>query len=222
MSIPVLTSVLLAHRYEVVRAGVRRMLSQSSTTELLADVASGPQAIDYARTLEPDVVILDEHLPHISCADTARIIGQEVPSSRLLLWAETATSEAIRSATQAGFHGVITPDVSSTELVSLIVAAARREPAISAAGHALIAQVGTAPVESASPVGFTPREREIVRMVVHGFTSQQIGKELFISSRTVETHRARIMDKIGVKKTAAMVRFALDHPTLFELTNTAP
>ncbi len=59
-------------------------------------------------------------------------------------------------------------------------------------------------------------------MVVQGLTSQQIGKALFISARTVETHRARIMDKIGVKKTAGMVRFAFDHPELFELADPAP
>lgn len=221
MSMQILCSVVFAHRFDVVRAGVRRIVSLSPSMELVADVATGPQTIDYSRTLEPDVVVIDELVPHISSAEIARILVGEVPRSRLLLWADQVAADSIRQAMQAGFHGVITPDVSASELVHLIEAASRMEPAMSASALAVLSKAGTAPVAENIRHDFTNREREIVRMVVQGLTSQQIGKELFISARTVETHRARIMDKIGVKKTAGMVRFALDHPALFEIADSA-
>lgn len=214
-------SVVVAHRHDVVRAGVRRIISLSSSIELVADVVTGPQAIDYGRTLEPDVVLIDEGVPLISSGDIARILSQEVPRSRLVLWADAATADSIRQAMQAGFHGVITPDVSASELLHLIEAAARNEPAMSATALALLSKTSAPSLSEGIRHDFTSREREIVRMVVQGLTSHQIGKALFISARTVETHRARIMDKIGVKKTAGMVRFAFDHPELFEMEDRA-
>jgi DNA-binding NarL/FixJ family response regulator len=209
--------VLIADDHEISRIGIRRLLSVSPDIEIVAEAVNGLQTLDLARSLKPDVVLMDVNMPTMSGIDAASRSKSELPNIKVIMLSAANEQETVERALYAGADGFLTKEVGSVELCGAIVNVMQGERVFSKSIIALL-EGGEAPRSEEQPhFSLTKREEQIVALVAAGLTSQEIGKKLFISHRTVETHRARIMDKLGVSNTAGLVRFALLHARYFNL-----
>lgn len=218
-----LIRMVIADDHEISRIGIRRMLSSSSDVEVLAEAVNGAQALDLARSLKPNVVLLDINMPTMTGFEAAQRIKAELPDTMVIMLTSQDDEKSVERALYAGADGYLSKEVGSAELLDAVRTVVLGERVFS---RTIINQLeGKAQVsqqtDNQPPISLTKREEEIVSLVARGLTSQEIAKKLFISPRTVETHRARIMDKLGVNNAAGLVRFALLHSTYFDLRNNA-
>lgn len=212
--------ILIADDHEISRIGIRRLIGGANDIEVVAEAVNGAQTIDLAKTLKPNVILMDVFMPNVSGIEAAQKIKGEMQDVYIIMLSSSEDSESIERAMYAGADGYLSKEVTSTELVEAIrnVMVGERVYSRTILNHLEGKQEKSQSNEP--PVSLTKREEEIVTLVAKGLTSQEIGKKLFISPRTVETHRARIMDKLGVSNAAGLVRFALLHATYFNLNNT--
>jgi len=213
--------IIIADDHEISRIGIRRLVSGASDIEVMAEAANGGQTIDLARSLKPDVILMDVLMPQVSGIEAAQRIKTDMKDVYVIMLSSADDQTSIERAMYAGADGYLSKEVTSNELVEAIRNVVVGERVFS---RTILNQLEGKAADSARadepPVSLTKREEEIVTLVAKGLTSQEIGKKLFISPRTVETHRARIMDKLGVNNAAGLVRFALLHATYFNLHGT--
>ena len=212
--------IIIADDHEISRIGIRRLVSGASDIEVLAEAANGSQTIDLTRSLKPDVILMDVLMPQVSGIEAAQRIKSDMKDVYVIMLSSADDQKSIERAMYAGADGYLSKEVTSEELVEAVRNVVVGERVFS---RTILNQLeGKAEAAQADepPVSLTKREEEIVTLVAKGLTSQEIGKKLFISPRTVETHRARIMDKLGVNNAAGLVRFALLHATYFNLHGT--
>jgi DNA-binding NarL/FixJ family response regulator len=216
--------VVIADDHEISRIGLRRMLSASPDIEVIAEAATGAQTIDLTNSLHPDVVLMDVIMPGLSGIEAAQKIKQEAPKTMIIMISSAEDQQSIDRALYAGADGYLSKEVGSVELGEAIKNVMLGERVFSRSILGMLeGKTNGAPATASTepPVSLTKREEEIVVLVAQGMTSQEIAKKLFISPRTVETHRARIMDKLGVNNAAGLVRFALLHSAYFNLKDQA-
>jgi DNA-binding NarL/FixJ family response regulator len=208
-------TVFLADDHAVLRDGLRFLLDAQEDIEVVGDAANGRDAVRWVPELRPDVVILDIAMPELNGIDAAVQIGELCPSSRIIMLSMHSTSEHIFRALQAGAYGYLLKESAGGELV----AAVRRV----AAGHRYLSQEisevmmqdyvhqrETAEVQSPL-ASLSPREREILQLVVEGKSSAEIADMLFLSPKTVGTYRSRLMQKLGIDDLPGLIKFAIQH-----------
>jgi DNA-binding NarL/FixJ family response regulator len=171
----------------------------------VGEAGSAKQAVTKARALRPDVVLLDLVLPRGGGADVIPQLLQAGPAVRVVVVSSLAQPSAVRQVLAAGAKGYVSKRVSDTELVEAVrrVAAGERylDPAL---GAQTVAREDSPALEPISE-----RERDVLHLLAMGYTNQEIGSKLFVSVRTVDTHRAHIMQKLGLATRAELVLFAL-------------
>ena len=212
--------IIIADDHEISRIGIRRLVSSAPDVEVVAEAVNGAQTIDLARSLKPNLILLDMIMPQVTGIEAAQRIKTDIPSINIIMLSSADDSISIERAMYAGADGYLSKEVSSTELINAIRTVLLGERVFSKTVLNLLEGKATEVKIDEPPVSLTRREEEIVALVAKGLTSIDIGKKLFISPRTVETHRARIMDKLGVNNAAGLVRFALLHATYFNLHGT--
>jgi DNA-binding NarL/FixJ family response regulator len=197
--------VLLVDDHAVFRSSLRLRLEHESGIEPVGEAGTAEQAVERARRLEPDVVLLDLLLPRTSGFEAIAEIVQVSPKSRILVVSSQAGPSAVRQAISAGAHGYVPKRASDAELIEAVrrVAAGERyvDPDL---GAQLVVADDMPALEPLSE-----RERDVLHLLALGHTNQEIGKRLFISVRTVDTHRAHIMSKLKLETRAELVLFAL-------------
>jgi two-component system, NarL family, response regulator NreC len=213
--------VLICDDHALVRAGLRKLL-ELEDIDVVAEAASGDEAVSMTRTTRPDVVLLDLVMPGKSGIDVLPELLSAAPESRVLVLSMQDDPAYVRQAFAAGANGYLLKEAADTELVQAIhdVAAGRRyvHPLLGAR----LAAAETAAERKAQSDPLSEREHEVLRLLALGHTNQEIAKLLFISIRTAETHRARIMQKLGLKSRAEIVRYALESGALeLDYPNTA-
>jgi DNA-binding NarL/FixJ family response regulator len=213
--------ILIADDHEISRIGIRRLVSGANDIEVVAEAVNGAQTIDLARTLKPNVILMDVYMPQVSGIEAAQRVKTDQPDIFVIMLSSSDDSQSIDRAMYAGADGYLSKEVTSNELIEAIRNVMLGERVYSRTVLNHLEGKQDQAKEDEPPVSLTKREEEIVTLVAKGLTSQEIGKKLFISPRTVETHRARIMDKLGVNNAAGLVRFALLHATYFNLNNTS-
>lgn len=212
--------IIIADDHEISRIGIRRLVSSAPDVEVVAEAVNGAQTIDLARSLKPNLILLDMIMPQVTGIEAAQRIKTDIPSINIIMLSSADDSISIERAMYAGADGYLSKEVSSTELINAIRTVLLGERVFSKTVLNRLEGKATEVKIDEPPVSLTRREEEIVALVAKGLTSIDIGKKLFISPRTVETHRARIMDKLGVNNAAGLVRFALLHATYFNLHGT--
>ena len=212
--------VLIADDHEISRIGVRRLLSIAPDIEIVAEASNGTQAIELARSMKPNVVLLDVMMPNVSGIEAAQRLKAEMPDVMVIMLSAYEDEKSIERALYAGADGYLSKEVSPKELVEAIRNVVVGDRVFSRSILDLLEGKAAETKDSQPHISLTKREEEVVGLVAKGLTSQDIAKKLFISPRTVETHRARIMDKLGVSNAAGLVRFALLHSTYFEPSST--
>jgi DNA-binding NarL/FixJ family response regulator len=201
------TRVLLVDDHELLRAGLRSRLEQEPGIEIVGEADSAERAIVLARALQPDLVLLDLLLPRLSGFDAIPEIARVAPAARVIVISSQTAASSVRRALTAGAAGYLPKRASDRELVAAIrqVSSGSRyvDPEV---GATLVVDNVASALDDVSD-----RERDVLQLLALGYTNQEIGKKLFISVRTVDTHRAHIMRKLGLATRAELVLFALAH-----------
>ncbi len=208
--------VLIVDDHAVVRSGLRLLLAQEPDIEPVGEAGTGREAVFQARALKPDVLLLDVVMPDQTGLEVLPMLVHENPDSKVLLLSMQDDPRYVREAFAAGATGYVLKEAADTEVVAAIREVARGGRYVS---PELGARLLAADAEAERRAGEDPlsdREREVLRLLALGHTNQEIAKQLYISVRTAETHRAHIMQKLRLQSRAELVRYAIDQKLLDE------
>ncbi len=205
-------TIALADDHHVVRQGFKALLEAEKDFKLLGEAADGLEAVRLVEEKKPNVLVLDLMVPRLHGLEVIRQLRKSVPETRILVLSMHADEPYVMEALRNGAGGYVLKDATATDLASAVrtVAAGRRYLSPVLAERAISGYV-THPGESELDVydTLTNREREILQLAAEGKTSVEIGKTLFISPRTAETHRANLMRKLSLRSQTDLVRFAI-------------
>jgi DNA-binding NarL/FixJ family response regulator len=210
--IPLKTRVLLADDHAVVRRGLRMVLDAEPDMEVVGEVGDGAEAV--ARGLQDDVdlAVIDITMPRMTGLHAARELHRRRPNLRILMLSMHENERYLYEALKAGAAGYVVKTVADRDLVEAVRAAMRGEKFVyPGAVTPLIADFLKRAREEL-PVReepLTPREQEVVKLVAEGYTNKQIAETLVISEKTVERHRANILDKLGMRDRVELTRYAI-------------
>jgi DNA-binding NarL/FixJ family response regulator len=198
-------SVLIVDDHELFRVGIWSRLEREGDIVPVGEAGTAEQAVVKARALQPDLVLMDLLLPRTSGYEAIRDLAEVAPRSKVLVVSSQAAPSSVRQALSAGAAGYVPKRASDGELVAAIRQVAAGEGYVDPnLGAKLVVPDGSLALEPLSG-----RERDVLHLLALGYTNQEIGKKLFISVRTVDTHRAHIMRKLRLDTRAELVLFAL-------------
>ncbi len=203
--------VLLADDHTLVRAGIRSLLEAAGGIEVVAEAGDGREALGLIAKHRPDVALLDIGMPGLSGLEVARRSAQESPRTRVIILSMHADATYVRQAMRAGAAGYLLKGAAVVELPLAVRSVMRGEkyltPRISQTivdGFLREGQDEAGPLE-----GLTGRQREILQLIAEGKSTKEIALVLDLSVKTVETHRGRIMERLGIRDVPGLVRFAI-------------
>jgi two-component system, NarL family, response regulator NreC len=201
--------VLIVDDHAVVRAGLKLLVDAEDDLEAVGEAGSAREAIFQARTLEPDLILMDVVMPDGSGIDAVPTLLHERPETKVLVLSMQDDPRYVREAFAVGASGYVLKEAADTELVAAIreVAGGGRYVHPELGARLVSAQAEAERRAEEDPL--SDREREVLRLLALGHTNQEIAKQLYISVRTAETHRAHIMQKLRLSSRAELVRYAL-------------
>jgi DNA-binding NarL/FixJ family response regulator len=205
-------NLLLADDHRIVRQGLHELLKRESDFRLVGEAADGLEAIRLVERLKPDILVLDLMLPNLNGLEVARRTVRESPRTRVVILSMHTSESYVVAALQAGASAYVCKESSSEELVTAIrrVAAGQRYLSAAISESALHAYQQKAKGRTLDPYDtLTAREREVLQLTAEGLTGNEISARLFISPRTVETHRKHITEKLGLRNQKDIIRFAV-------------
>jgi two-component system response regulator NreC len=211
--------ILLADDHAVLRAGLRILLNGEPDMTVVGEAGNGTETLRQISLKQPDVVVLDISMPEMNGLDAIEQIAQQYPTTRVLVLTMHADKQYILRVLQAGGAGYILKSGADTELISAIRQVAQGNSYLNPEATQVLLedyrsqQVDTEPSGSDLDV-LSDREREVLVMTALGYSSREIGDMLFISPKTVDTYRQRLMEKLGLESRAALVQYALKHNLL--------
>jgi two-component system response regulator NreC len=202
--------ILIADDHGVMRAGLQALLEDEADIEVVGQAGSGEETLHLAGKLVPDIVLLDIGLPGIDGIETTRRIRSTFPKIQVLILTVYEEESLLREAIKAGAAGYIIKRAVQEELITAIQAVSRGDMYIHPSVTRLLLKDLSPPVKARTGAIqlLTPRERELIGYIVRGFTNREIAGALFISVRTVEGHRASLMNKLGLKNRVELIEFA--------------
>jgi two-component system response regulator NreC len=204
--------ILLVDDHVVLRAGLRALLESEDDMRVVGEASTGEDGIERAKHLKPDVVVMDISMPGAGGLEATRTITQETKSKVLVLTMH-AEEEYLLAVLEAGGSGYVRKTSADHDLVSAIRTVARDEVFLYPSAARLLLQgyrVRDEERETSPLQKLTERERDVLSMTAEGFSSSEIGEKLFISPKTVDTYRSRIMQKLELHHRSELVRFALE------------
>jgi len=207
--------ILLADDHALIRTGIRNLLEGHPDFVVIGEAADGEEVLEKAGELKPDVLIIDISMPKISGIDATKKIAEKYPATKILVLTMHENAEYIYQIFKAGANGYLLKNAGKDELVEAIRAVSKGNKFI---GHHVSDLMVSEYMKKASARDqgtdespLTNREREVLELIARGLNNQQIADQLFISPRTVDTHRTNIMQKIHVHDAANLVRYAIEH-----------
>ena len=207
--------VLLAEDHVIVRDGLRMLLQSVPDFTVVAEAGNGREAVARAIELRPDLAVLDISMPELSGLEATRLIKAESPQTHVLILTMHESDEFFFRALEAGASGYVLKKAATQDLLAAARAGARGEAFLyPSVAKKLITdylqrmQSGTEPVGYA---GLSEREHEILRLIAEGLSNQHIAERLSVTTSTVQTHRAHILEKLGLQTTAALIKYAVQH-----------
>jgi DNA-binding NarL/FixJ family response regulator len=200
------TTILIADGHHVVRSGLRALLSQQSTWQVVADAANGKEAVEQAIKTKPDVAIVDYSLPILNGADVTRQIRRGSPATEVLIFTSRDDSSVVQDVLRAGALGYLLKSDASHLLIAAVETIAAHKPFFtSVVSAALLRSFLT----QCNADALTARERSVVQLVAEGHTNKEIASILNLGMKTVESHRAAAHHKLHLHSTAGLVRYAI-------------
>jgi DNA-binding NarL/FixJ family response regulator len=211
------TRIILADDHQLVRAGIRSLLQRLHDVQVVAEASDGAEALRLIAAEQPDIVLMDIGMAGLNGLEATDRIAQAFPDVRVIILSMHDNKEYVLQALRAGAAGYLLKDSAKAELELAVRAVASGETYLSppVSKHVIAAYVqralGTpaAPETESDLQRLTPRQREVLQLIAAGNTSQAIANMLGISVKTVETHRAQIMERLDIHDLASLVRYAI-------------
>ena len=207
--------VLIADDHAVLRAGLRMLLGAQPDMEVVGEAADGDEAVRKVLETRPDIALIDITMPVTGGVKAIERIRQQCPETRVLVLTMHEVPAYLRSALAAGASGYVVKSAAGSELLSAIRGVHRGRTVLDPALAAVVVQGALGKRTVGSQAGgpgnlLSPREREVLDLVAQGYTNQKIADRLGLSVKTVETYRSRLVEKLGLRSRADLVRYALD------------
>ena len=201
--------VLLVDDHTLLREGIRALLTLHKDIKIVGEASEGKEAVIKTVDLKPDVVILDIVMPGMDGLEAARQIRKKSPETKILILTQYDNKEYVLSAIKAGVSGFIPKRDTASELIAAILAVYQGNPflyptATSALIKDYLRQAGKDPYES-----LTERRKEILRLIAEGYSSKTIAQKLNLSSKTIESHRAKLMEQLDLHNQVELTKYAL-------------
>lgn len=207
-------SVLIAEDHEIVRYGIRTFLSSAEDITVVGEASSGEECIELYKETRPDICLLDIGMPGKDGIETAKAIRKINPDAKILILSMYIDRKKLSEVLNIGVNGYLVKDTKKSELLHGIRAIMEGQQIFSKPISDMITQSFLDSADSDqnnSKKNLTKREKEIIGLIAQGLTSKEIADKLYISPRTVDTHRANLMDKLELKNIAELVRYAIKH-----------
>jgi len=207
-------TVLLADDHTLVRQGLRVLLEAQPDIKIAGEASNGREAVQLAGSLQPDVVVMDIAMPLLNGMEATRQIIQQLPGTRVLILSSYNDDEYVHQLTEAGASGYLLKQAAVAELVSAIREAAKGNVFFSPAIRKQLSERYSETLSKGVLVRrrtdrLSPRESEVLQLIAEGKLNKQIAGELNLSIKTVEKHRQRLMNKLGIHDIAGLTRYAI-------------
>jgi two-component system response regulator NreC len=205
--------ILIVDDHGVLRAGLRALLNNETDFQVVGEAGTSDEALRNALKLKPDIVLMDLSIPGMGGLDLTRQLREKLPETRVIILTVHEDAALVRDSVKAGAAGYVVKRAAESELLAAIHAAMRGEFYVhsSMTRDLLFLQPSSAPLpRRGDPEPLTGREVDVVKLLASGFTNRQIADKLFLSVRTVESHRAHILAKLGLASRAELVRWAVE------------
>jgi len=204
--------LLVADDHALVRAGMLALLAELPGVTVVAETGDGREALRLIRERKPDIALLDISMPGLNGLEVAARVAQEHPATRVIIVSMHGDDESVRRALVAGAVGYLLKNSDRSELELALTTVARGDtwlsPSLTKRVVAAYAQGARAGADGSFEV-LTPRQREVLQLVAEGRTGAEIAQRLSLSQKTVETYRARLVEKLGIRDVAGLVKFAI-------------
>jgi two-component system, NarL family, response regulator NreC len=201
--------VLIVDDHAVLRTGIRLMLAREPDLEPVGEAGSGREAIFESRSLKPDVILIDVVMPDGNGLEVIPTLLKERPETKILVLSMQDDPRYVREAFAAGASGYVLKEAADVEVVAAVREVARGGRYVHPELGARLIAADADAARKAEEDPLSDREREVLRLLALGHTNQEVAKQLFISVRTAETHRAHIMQKLHLSSRAELVRYAI-------------
>lgn len=206
--------VMIVDDHPLVREGVRSCLKHQSHFEIVGEASGGEEAVSKAKKLVPDVVLMDINMPGVNGLESATELIKKSPKSKVLIFTMHDSKEYIVKVIEAGMKGFVLKDSSPSELIAAIESVARGEVYFSNKVSQFVMNDYIKSMTKKTGVNtgnLSKREIEVIALIAEGQSNKDIAQKLFISIRTVETHRERIMRKLDIHTVAGLTRYAISN-----------
>jgi len=206
------TKLLIVDDHPMLLKGLRQALSEHSQLALVGEEATGAEAVKLARELNPDLVVMDIHLPGTNGIEATRQILKEQPLVKVIIFSRDPSHTLVQAALQAGAKGYVLKRGTEKELIHAIAAVMGGEIYLSAKVSAgIVEDYQKSILAAAQPAKpkLTEREKQLLRLIAEGRRNKEIATEMKLSANSIETYRARLMKKVGYRNSAELVRFAV-------------
>jgi len=204
--------VLIADDHTILRQGIKALLDNQSGIEVIAEAKDGREALTLIERLLPDVILMDIAMPGLNGLEATRRIKKKFPKIKVLVLTMYTNEEYVFQILQAGANGYLVKETAFQDLISAIKAVYRDEAFMSPSISKKVISRYTQRVRETNDTAcdiLTTREREILQLIAEGSSSKKIAEALFISPKTVETHRTHIMDKLNIHNRTDLIKYAI-------------
>lgn len=205
---------MIADDHRVFREGIVSILENTEEIRVVAQAQDGKEVMEKLRKARPELILMDISMGEAGGIETTRLVKEQYPEIKILVLSMHSESSYIVRMLEAGASGYLLKDAGSAELINAIKAVAGGHTYFSSQVSAtLVDQLvkGKKPPERKAGVPLTRREIEVLRLIAEEYSNPEIADKLFISIRTVDTHRRNLVEKLGVKNTAGLVKYAIKH-----------
>lgn len=210
------TRIIIADDHILVREGLKLILRKHSFIEIIGEASNGSEAIEQVKSLSPDLLLMDVSMPHMNGIEATKIIKKRSPNVKILLLSMHEVEEYVIQAFEAGADGYVLKEIESSELVMSINKVSSGEKYFSSSIYKVLVQSflekkqkKDKPKEAFLEI-LTSREKEVLEKIADGLSNKEIGEVLHISPRTVDAHRANIMEKLKVKNVVELVKLVIE------------
>ena len=212
-------NVLLADDHKLLRAGLKLLLQRNPDLTVVGEAADGEQTLQLFQQLEPDLLLLDLSMPKMDGLDCLREIKSRWPEAKVIVLTMHEDENYIKQAMQAGAAAYVHKSAADTDLFKAIDAVQAGQLYLSQQDSNLLLHVllkqDPAPVDNQAPyVLLSPREREVLRLIAHGYSMAEVAEKLSLSIKTVDTYKTRLMEKLGTTRKSELVSYALKYGLL--------
>lgn len=204
--------IILADDHRIMREGLRALLEREAGIEVIAEADNGRTTVELSRELNPDVVVIDIGMPDLNGIDATRQIVSESPAVKVIALSMHSDRKFVREMLSAGASGYLLKDSAFEELGTALTTVLNNQTYLSPkiADTVVKDYLGKVePKESKVSPALTKREREVLQLIAEGKTTKDIASQLYVSIKTIETHRKQIMDKVGLNSVAELTKYAI-------------